>query len=131
MVNLSYILFYKQSKNREAGEAALRVAQAYDSNLTVEKSLRLEIKTDETILGPWLLFLWGNRKQKKQTTLFMMWAALSVLHDEVQDKKNLEKQQHLSYECSWNKQAWEALANCLFNLLCSHLNPITHSVSDQ
>jgi len=71
MVNLSYILFYKCSKNREAGEAALRVAQAYDSNLTVEKSLRLEIKTDETftlptvaILGPWLLFLWENRKSK-------------------------------------------------------------------
>ena len=61
----------------------MRVAQAYDSNLTVEKSLRLEIKTDETftlptvaILGTWLLFLWENKTQIKQPTLFMMWAAL-------------------------------------------------------
>ena len=78
-------LFYTCSKNREAGEAVLRVAQAYDRNLTVEKSLRLKIKTDETsilptvaILAIGLLFIWENRKQRKQTTLFMMRAELEA-----------------------------------------------------
>ena len=78
-------LFYTCPKNREAGEAVLRVAQAYDRNLTVEKSLRLEIKTDETftlptvaILATGLLFIWENRKQRKQTTLFMMRAELEA-----------------------------------------------------
>ena len=72
-------LFYTCTKNREAGEAVLRVAQAYDRDLTVENSLRLEIKTDEiftlptvAILATGLHFIWENRKQRKQTTLFMM-----------------------------------------------------------
>ena len=67
------------SKNREAGEAVMRVSQAYDRNLIVVKSLRLEIKTDEpftlptvAILATGLLFVRENRKQRKQTTLFMM-----------------------------------------------------------
>ena len=57
MFILSYILFYKQSNNREAGEAVLRVARAYDRNLTVEKSLRLENKTDETFTLPTVAIL--------------------------------------------------------------------------
>ena len=76
-------LFYFCSKNREAGEAVLRVAQAYDRNLTAEKSLRLEVQTDEvftlpttSILSTGLLFIWENRKQRKKTTLYMMRAEL-------------------------------------------------------
>jgi hypothetical protein len=76
-------LFYFCSKNREAGEAVLRVAQAYDRDLTAEKSLRLEVQTDKvftlpttSILSTGLLFIWENRKQRKKTTLYMMRAEL-------------------------------------------------------
>ena len=61
------------------------MAQAYGRNLTLEKSLRLEIKTDEpftlptvAILATGLLFVRENRKQRKQTTLFMMRAELEA-----------------------------------------------------
>ena len=57
----------------------LRCAQSYDYQLTLEKSLTLEIWADEvfslatiTILSTGLEMIWANRQQKKITTLFMM-----------------------------------------------------------
>ena len=79
-------LLYFCSKNREAGEAVLRVAKAYDRNCTPEKSLRFEVQTDEvftlssiSILATGLLFIWENRKQIKKTTLYMMRAQLEAV----------------------------------------------------
>ena len=43
-------LFYDCSKNREAGEAVLRVGKVYGRNLTMEKSLRMEVESDETFM---------------------------------------------------------------------------------
>ena len=40
-------LFYNCSKNKEAGEAMFRVGKAYASSLTMEKSLTMEIESDE------------------------------------------------------------------------------------
>jgi hypothetical protein len=78
-------LFYDCIKNREAGEALLRCVKAYDQNLTVEKTLRLEFATDETFLLPTvatlstgLEFIWENRKMRKTTTLFKMRAELEA-----------------------------------------------------
>ena len=57
----------------------MRVAQVYERNLTVDKCLRLEIKTYEifilhtvAILAAGLLFIWEHRKQTNPSRLFMM-----------------------------------------------------------
>ena len=62
-------LFYDCSKNREAGETMLRVGKAYDGNLIMEKSLRIEVESDENFmlltvstLATGLLYIWENRK---------------------------------------------------------------------
>ena len=51
--------------------------------MTAEKSLRLEVQTDEVFTLPntyifsnGLLFIWENRKQRKKTTLYMIRAEL-------------------------------------------------------
>ena len=66
-------LFFKCSKNKEAGEALLKCSQAYDTSLTLEKALRLELEADETFLLPTLIllttgleFIWENRKPERQ-----------------------------------------------------------------
>ena len=78
-------LFYDCSKNREAGEAVLRVGKAYDGNLTMEKSLRMEVESDETFmlstvstLATVLLYIWEYRKLRKSKTLHMMRAEFEV-----------------------------------------------------
>ena len=78
-------LFYDCSKNREAGEAVLRVGRVYDRNLTMEKSLRMEVQSDETFMlstvsirATGLLYIWENRKVRKATTLHMMRAELEA-----------------------------------------------------
>ena len=78
-------LFHDCSKNSEAGEAVLGVGKAYARNLTMEKSLRMEVESDETFmlstvstLATGLLYIWENRKLKKSTTLPMMRAELEA-----------------------------------------------------
>ena len=78
-------LFYNCSKNKEAGEAMFRVGKAYASSLTMEKSLRMEIESDEvftlatvSVLATGLSFIWENRKLRKTTTLYMMRAELEA-----------------------------------------------------
>ena len=78
-------LFYVCSKNREAVEAVLRVGRVYDRTLTMEKSLWMEVQSDETAmlstvltLATGLLYNWENRKLRKATTLHMMRAQLEA-----------------------------------------------------
>ena len=78
-------LFFYCSKNKEAGEAMFRVGKAYDSNLTMEKTLRLEVESDEvftlatvSVLATGLLYIWEKRKERKSTTLYMMRAELEA-----------------------------------------------------
>ena len=78
-------LFYVCNKNREAVEAVLRVGRVYDRTLTMEKSLWMEVQSDETAmlstvltLATWLLYKWENRKLRKATTLHMMRAQLEA-----------------------------------------------------
>ena len=78
-------LFYNCSKNKEAGEAMFRVGKAYASSLTMEKSLTMEIESDEvftlatvSVLATGLLHIWENRKLRKNTTLYMMRAELEA-----------------------------------------------------
>ena len=63
----------------------LRVGRVYARNLTMEKSLRMEVESDEpfilstvSTLATGLLFIWENRKLKKSTTLPMMRAELEA-----------------------------------------------------
>ena len=78
-------LFYECNRNSEAGEAVLRVAMAYDRNLSREKSLRLEVECDETfllatmtVLATGLGFIWEMRKARKMTSLFRIRAELEA-----------------------------------------------------
>ena len=63
----------------------IRCVSSYDSSLTSEKALRLELSGDECFLLPsvvllatGLQFIWENRKQKLATTLFLMRAELEA-----------------------------------------------------
>ena len=61
------------------------MGRVYDRNLTKEKSLRMEVQSDETFmlstvstLATGLLYIWENRKVRKATTLHMMRAQLEA-----------------------------------------------------
>ena len=72
----SYLhLFFQCETNAEAGQALLRCVRSYDSNLTDQKCLRLELAADEpfllastSLLATGLEFVWENRKLKKRTS---------------------------------------------------------------
>ena len=70
-------------KNREAADSMLRCARVYDTSLTAEKSLTLQVSADEafmlatiTILTTGLEIIWANRQLKKATTPHMIRAEL-------------------------------------------------------
>ena len=78
-------LFYSCVKNAQAGRALLHCLQSYDHSLTEEKSLRVEIESDDpftfasvSLLATGLALIWENRKMKKNTTLHMMRAQLEA-----------------------------------------------------
>ena len=75
--------FYSCIKNREAADSMLRCARVYDTSLTAEKSLTLQVSADEafmlatiTILTTGLEIIWANRQLKKATTPHMIRAEL-------------------------------------------------------
>ena len=60
-------LFFQCETNAQAGQALLRCVKSYDSNLTEDKSLRLELTTDESfllactsLLATGLEYVWEN-----------------------------------------------------------------------
>ena len=78
-------LFYHCPKNNLAADALLTCVQAYDKDLAAEKTLRLEIITDEpfliatvAILSTGLQFIWENRRLKKSTTVYSIRAELEA-----------------------------------------------------
>ena len=88
----------EQKKTKQAvGESGGKV---YDRNLTMEKSLRTEVQSDETFmlctvsnLATGLLYIWEIRKLMKATIFHMMrhnWRHLCQLSG-VQDKSEFEK----------------------------------------
>ena len=78
-------LFFECNRNSEAAEALIRCSKSYDTTLTAEKALRLELEADKAFLFPSLTllvtgleFIWENRKQKKYTMKFHMRAELEA-----------------------------------------------------
>ena len=78
-------LFYECSKNATAAQALLSCVKSYDSQLTPEKSLHLELAADlpfllpsVAILATGLQFIWENRKLKKSTSFFAIRAELEA-----------------------------------------------------
>ena len=77
--------FFTCNINTDAAEALLRCAQAYDSGLTKDRYLRLDIRADDpftlptvVMLATGLQLIWLNRKDKKVTTVWAMRAELEA-----------------------------------------------------
>ena len=78
-------LFYECPKNATAAQALISCVKSYDSQLTPQKSLHLELAADlpfllpsVAILATGLQFIWENRKLKKSTSFFAIRAELEA-----------------------------------------------------
>jgi hypothetical protein len=78
-------LFFQCAKNEQAGLSLLRVLQSYDSNITEERSLRLELLAVDPFMLPTVALLatgleliWERRKVKKSTTQYEMRSELEL-----------------------------------------------------
>ena len=78
-------LFFECCKNNQVGEALLRCIQSYDQSLTADKTLTLQLVSDEpfmlasvAILVTGLSLIWENSKLWKNTSLFMIRADLEA-----------------------------------------------------
>ena len=99
------------SKNSEAAETMLRCSKTYDTDLTPEKSLSLQVKDDEvfmlatlTIITTGLEAIWANRQVKKVTSLYTMRAQLECAVSIRRRSRNRKI-----------REAWDIIQNILRN----------------
>ena len=76
-------LFFQCDMNKQAGQSLLKCLKSYDSLLTEEKCLRLELGSSEpftlpsvSLLVTGLELIWKNRRQKKRTAVISIRAEL-------------------------------------------------------
>ena len=78
-------LFFHCEKNVLAGQALFRCVRAYDSCISEQKCLRLELESDDPfrlasvcVLSAGFELIWNNRKQRKTTSIISIRAEMEM-----------------------------------------------------